>query len=39
MQSFFWDTQYFKQYLSNIWSSVHEKVSNTEPELKESVAY
>ena len=23
-----------KQYLSNIWSSIHEKLSNSEPELK-----
>ena len=28
-----------KQHLSNIWSSVHEKLSNTEAELKKSVAY
>ena len=30
---------YNKQHLSNIWSSVHEKLSNTEAELKKSVAY
>ena len=28
-----------KQHLSKIWSSVHEKVSNTEAELKKNVAY
>ena len=28
-----------KQHLSNIWSSIHEKLSNTEAELKKSVAY
>ena len=28
-----------KQHLSNIWSSVHEKLSNTEAELKKNVAY
>ena len=28
-----------KQHLSNTWSSVHEKLSNTEAELKKSVAY
>ena len=28
-----------KQHLSNIWSSFHEKLSNTEAELKKSVAY
>ena len=25
---------YIKQHLSNIWSSIHEKVNNTEAELK-----
>ena len=30
---------YNKQHLSNIWSSVHEKLSNIEAELKKSVAY
>ena len=28
-----------KQHLSNIWSSIHEKINNTETELKKSVAY
>ena len=28
-----------KQHLSNIWSSIHEKLSNTESQLKKSVAY
>ena len=28
-----------KQHLSNIWSSIHENLSNTEAELKKSVAY
>ena len=28
-----------KQHLSNIWSSIHEKVDNTEAELKKSVTY
>ena len=28
-----------KQQLSNIWDSVHEKLSNTEAELKKSVVY
>ena len=28
-----------KQHLSNIWSSIQEKLSNTEAELKKSVAY
>ena len=28
-----------KQHLSNIWSSIHEKVNNTEAELKKSVTY
>ena len=28
-----------KQHLSNIWSSIHKKLSNTEAELKERVAY
>ena len=28
-----------KQHLSNIWSSIHKKLSNTETELKKSVAY
>ena len=28
-----------KQQLSNIWDSVHEKLSNTETELKKSVGY
>ena len=28
-----------KQHLSNIWSSIHKKVSNTEVELKKGVAY
>ena len=28
-----------KQRLNNIWSTVHEKLSNTEAELKKSVAY
>ena len=28
-----------QQQLSNIWSSIHETVSNTEAELKKSVAY
>ena len=28
-----------KQHLNNIWSSIHEKVSNTEAEFKKSVAY
>ena len=28
-----------KQHLSNIWSWIHEKVSNTEAELKKNVAY
>ena len=28
-----------KQHLSNIWSSTYEKLSNTEAELKKSVAY
>ena len=28
-----------KQHLSNIQSSVHEKLSNTEAELKKSIAY
>ena len=27
-----------KEHLSNIWSSIHEKVSNAEAELKKSVA-
>ena len=30
---------YIKQHLSNIWSSVHEKLSNTATELKNSVAH
>ena len=30
---------FIKRHLSNIWSSVHEKVSNTEAELKKSVGY
>ena len=29
----------FKQYLSNIGSSIHVKLSNTEVDLKKSVAY
>ena len=28
-----------KQHLSNIWSSIHEMLSNTEAELEKSVAY
>ena len=28
-----------KQHLSNVWSSIHEKFTNTEVELKKSVAY
>ena len=28
-----------KQLLSNTWSSIHEKVKQTETELKKSVAY
>ena len=28
-----------KQHLSNIWSSIHEKLRTTEAELKKSVAY
>ena len=28
-----------KQHLSNIWSFIHEELSNTEAELKTSVAY
>ena len=28
-----------KQHLSNTWSSIHEKITNTEIELKKSVAY
>ena len=28
-----------RQYLSNTWRSIHEKLSNTEAELKKSVAY
>ena len=28
-----------EQHLSNIWSSTHEKLSNTDTELKKSVAY
>ena len=28
-----------KQHLSNLWSSIYEKLSNTEAELKKSVAY
>ena len=28
-----------KQHLSNIWSSIHEMLSNSEAELKKSVAY
>ena len=28
-----------KQHLSNIWSSIHENLSNFEAELKKSVAY
>ena len=28
-----------KQHLCYIWSSIHEKLSNTEAELKKSVAY
>ena len=28
-----------KQHLSNIWSSIQEKLSNTEAELKKIVAY
>ena len=28
-----------KQHLNNIWSSIHEKLSNTEDELKKGVAY
>ena len=28
-----------RQYLSNTWSSIHEKLSNAEAELKKSVAY
>ena len=28
-----------KQHLSNKWSWIHEKLSNTETELKKSVAY
>ena len=28
-----------KQNLSNIWSSIHKKVSDTEGELKKSIAY
>ena len=28
-----------KQRLNNIWSSIHEKVKNTEAELKKSVTY
>ena len=29
----------FRQHLSNIWSSIHEKLSNTAAKLKKSVAY
>ena len=28
-----------KQHLSNIWSSIHEKLNDTEAELKKNVAY
>ena len=28
-----------RQHLSNIWRLIHEKLSNTETELKKSVAY
>ena len=28
-----------KQHLSNIWSLIHEKISNTEAELKKTIAY
>ena len=28
-----------KQHLNNMWNSIHEKLSNTEAELKKSVAY
>ena len=28
-----------KQWLNNIWILIHEKISNTEAELKKSVAY
>ena len=28
-----------KQHLSNIWNSIHAKLSNTEADLKKSVAY
>ena len=28
-----------KQHLSNIWSSIYEKINNNETELKKSVAY
>ena len=30
---------YIKQHLSNIWNSIHEKLSNTKAELKKCVAY
>ena len=30
---------YIKQKLSNIWSSIMKKLSNTEAKLKKSVAY
>ena len=33
------DLKCIKQHLSNTWSSNHEKLSNTEAELKKSVAY
>ena len=30
---------YIKQHLSNIWSTIHEKLSNTQAELKNSVGH
>ena len=30
---------YIKQHLSNFWSSIHEKLRNTEAELKKGAAY
>ena len=29
----------FKEHLNNIWSSIHEKLSNTEAKLKKGVGY
>ena len=33
------DALCIKQHLSKIWSSIHEKVNNSEAELKNSAAY